>query len=104
MSDRAKKWTPWLLLGAIAAMLVAARFLDLGTRLGELRDWIDSLGSLGPVVFVLASIAGVLFLHEAVTGRLSLSTAMILGGVALAIATHKGRSSRTNLDGSPGPP
>ncbi|MCH7574996.1 MAG: DMT family transporter [Candidatus Marinimicrobia bacterium] len=56
------------------------------------------------LVPVLASIAGVLFLREAVTGRLSLSTAMILGGVALAIATHKGRSSRTNLDGSPGPP
>ena len=56
------------------------------------------------LVPVLASIAGVLFLREAVTGRLSLSTAMILGGVALAIATRKGRSSRTNLDGSPGPP
>lgn len=43
------------------------------------------------LVPVLASIAGVLFLHEVVTGRLSLSTAMILGGVALAIFTGKRR-------------
>ncbi|HSM14436.1 MAG TPA: TVP38/TMEM64 family protein [Thermoanaerobaculia bacterium] len=48
---------PWLrplaLLLVVAALLVAARALGLGARLGELRGWIEGLGWLGPVVFVL---------------------------------------------------
>ena len=43
------------------------------------------------LVPVLASVAGVLLLREAVTGRLSISTAMILGGVFLAIAPRTQR-------------
>jgi uncharacterized membrane protein YdjX (TVP38/TMEM64 family) len=46
-------WRPVALIAAIVAMLVAARFLGLGDQLGALRDWIQSMGSMGPVVFVL---------------------------------------------------
>jgi uncharacterized membrane protein YdjX (TVP38/TMEM64 family) len=56
--DRARRdGAPWLrpllLLVAVAALLATARWLDLGGRLGELRDWIEGLGWLGPIVFVL---------------------------------------------------
>ena len=40
-------------MAVLAAILVAARFLGLGARLGELRTWILGLGPLGAVVFVL---------------------------------------------------
>ena len=45
------------------------------------------------LVPVLASLAGVLFLREALTMRLALSTAMILGGVALAISASGKRAA-----------
>jgi drug/metabolite transporter (DMT)-like permease len=38
---------------------------------------------------IIASVAGVLFLAEAVTARLAISTIMILGGVALALLGNK---------------
>ena len=50
-------WRPVLLLVVIVALLVAARVFGLGDRLGDLRDWIRSLGPWGPVVFMLLYIA-----------------------------------------------
>jgi uncharacterized membrane protein YdjX (TVP38/TMEM64 family) len=44
---------PVLLLLAVVAVLVLAKVLGLGSRLGELRSWILSLGPLGPAVFVV---------------------------------------------------
>ena len=52
MRNRVNRWTPWLLLVGVAIMLAATRFFDLAARLDDLRGWIESLGSLGPVVFV----------------------------------------------------
>lgn len=50
----AKTWIrPALLVVAVAAALIAVRRLGLGGRIGELRLWIDSLGSWGPVVYAL---------------------------------------------------
>ena len=46
---------------------------------------------------IIASVAGVLFLAEAVTGRLAISTIMILGGVALALL---GNSQKPGVEGS----
>jgi uncharacterized membrane protein YdjX (TVP38/TMEM64 family) len=46
-------WRPIALIAVIVAMLVAARVFGIGEYIGALRDWIQSLGSLGPVVFVL---------------------------------------------------
>jgi len=46
-------WRPIALIAVIIAMLIAAKALGIGERIGALRDWIESLGSLGPVVFVL---------------------------------------------------
>jgi uncharacterized membrane protein YdjX (TVP38/TMEM64 family) len=46
-------WRPIALIGVIIAIIVAARVFGIGEHIGALRDWIHSLGSLGPVVFVL---------------------------------------------------
>jgi uncharacterized membrane protein YdjX (TVP38/TMEM64 family) len=48
----AGRWKPVVLLVTIVAVLIVAKVLGLGERLGELRLWIDSLGAWGPLVFV----------------------------------------------------
>ena len=45
-------WRPILLIALIIAALVIARLLGLGERLGELQDWIESLGFWGNLAFV----------------------------------------------------
>jgi uncharacterized membrane protein YdjX (TVP38/TMEM64 family) len=49
---RATWWKPALLLVAVGVVLVGARVLGLGERLQDLRQWINSLGAWGPLVFV----------------------------------------------------
>ncbi len=46
-------WKPLALLAAIVAVLVLAKALGLGKRLGDLDEWIKSLGPWGPVAFIL---------------------------------------------------
>ena len=45
-------WRPIVLMVAVAAMIVLSYVFGIGEKLGALRDWIQSLGALGPVVFV----------------------------------------------------
>jgi len=51
---------PVLFLLVILTLLVIARIFGLGEKLGELRDWIGTLGSLGPFVFVALYIVAVI--------------------------------------------
>ena len=46
-------WRPLLLVVIVIVIFVLALKLNLGARLGELQTWIKSLGTLGPVVFIL---------------------------------------------------
>lgn len=46
-------WRPVALLTFVVVMLVLAKVFDAADRLVQLRDWINSLGAWGPVVFVL---------------------------------------------------
>jgi uncharacterized membrane protein YdjX (TVP38/TMEM64 family) len=62
---------PVILLVVIVAVLVGAKAIGVGNRLGELRGWIDSLGAWGPVVFI--------FLY-------AVATVAALPGSALTIA------------------
>ena len=79
MTQKARKWTPLLLLGAVVVALVLANFLDLGTHIAELREWIASLGSAGPLVFVLIYIVAVV---AALPGSaLSVSGGILFGSV-----------------------
>jgi uncharacterized membrane protein YdjX (TVP38/TMEM64 family) len=45
-------WRPILLLSVIIAIIVLSYVFGIGEKLVALRDWIDSLGALGPLVFV----------------------------------------------------
>jgi len=52
-------WRPILLIGFIVAILILAIVFGVGEKLGTLREWIQSLGALGPAVFVGLYIVGV---------------------------------------------
>lgn len=52
-------WRPVLLIGLIVTIFVLAIVLGIGEKLGALRGWIQSLGVLGPAVFVGLYILGV---------------------------------------------
>jgi len=100
-------WRPLALLAAIVSILILAHVLGLGERLGTLRDWIQSLGSLGPVVFVglyvaatvaalpgsaLTVAAGALF--GSVIGVVTVSVASTLGaGLCFLIARYLARDA-----------
>lgn len=45
-------WRPLAFLVLLITVIVSARTLGVGERLGDLRDWIRGLGAWGPVVFV----------------------------------------------------
>jgi uncharacterized membrane protein YdjX (TVP38/TMEM64 family) len=48
-----KTWRPIVLLGVVAAIIVLSYVFGIGEKVGALREWIELLGALGPVVFVL---------------------------------------------------
>ncbi len=87
-------WRPIALIAAIVAMLVAARFMGLGEQLGALRDWIESLGSLGPVVFVLLyAVAVVAALPgSALTLAAGALFGSVVGVIVVSIASTLGAS------------
>jgi uncharacterized membrane protein YdjX (TVP38/TMEM64 family) len=72
-------WRPVVLLALVIAILMAARFLGLADKLGELRDWIKSLGPLGAVVFILIYVAAVVAAIPA--APVSVAAAALFGSV-----------------------
>jgi uncharacterized membrane protein YdjX (TVP38/TMEM64 family) len=52
-SGRSGLWRPLILITGIGLVIVLARVFEADQYLGSLRDWIDGLGSWGPVVFIL---------------------------------------------------
>jgi uncharacterized membrane protein YdjX (TVP38/TMEM64 family) len=76
-------WRPLVLLGAIVAILVLAKVFGLGQRLGDLRDWIQSLGPWGPVVFMALYIGAVV---AALPGSAISVAAGALFGAVLGVA------------------
>ncbi len=91
----------------LVLLIVAARIFNLGERLGELREWILSLGALGPFVYmvlyavavvlalpgsVITILAGVLF--GSLIGTAVVSVASTLGAsMAFVIARHIARDA-----------
>lgn len=76
-------WRPLLLLAVIITILVLSKVLGLDQRLGDLRDWIHSLGPWGPLVFILLYIAAVV---AALPGAAISIAAGALFGAALGVA------------------
>jgi uncharacterized membrane protein YdjX (TVP38/TMEM64 family) len=72
-------WRPVVLLGLVIGILVLARFLGLTDRLGELRDWIKGLGTLGALVFIVIYVAAVVAALPA--APVSVAAAALFGSV-----------------------
>ena len=52
-------WRPILLIGLVVLIFILAIVFGAGEKIGALREWIQSLGALGPAVFVGLYIFGV---------------------------------------------
>jgi uncharacterized membrane protein YdjX (TVP38/TMEM64 family) len=52
-------WRPIVLIAFIIAIFILAIVFGAGEKLGALREWIQSLGALGPAVFVGLYVLGV---------------------------------------------
>jgi uncharacterized membrane protein YdjX (TVP38/TMEM64 family) len=100
-------WRPILLMSLVVAMIVLSYIFGIGEKLGALRDWIQSLGALGPVVFVfiyagatvaalpglaITIVAGVIF--GSLVGVIVVSIASTLGAsMAFLIARYFARDA-----------
>ena len=72
-------WRPAVLLALVIAVLLLARFLGLADKLGDLRDWIRSLGALGALVFLLIYVVAVVAAIPA--APISVAAAALFGSV-----------------------
>ncbi len=85
---RRGRWRPVLLVGAIVTVMVLARVFGIGDRLASLREWIEGLGSLGPLVFLgLYVVAVVVALPGAV---ITLAAGALFGAVKGTILVSVG--------------
>ncbi len=73
---------PIALVVGIVILMVLAKVFNLGDRLGELRGWIQSLGALGPVVYMAIYAVGVVL---AIPGTVITVMAGVLFGSVLGI-------------------
>jgi uncharacterized membrane protein YdjX (TVP38/TMEM64 family) len=84
-----------LLLALIVAVLILARVFGLGEKLGALRDWLHGLGPLGPVVFLVIYIIGVV---AAVPGSaLTIAAGALFGSVLGVILVSIGATIGASL-------
>jgi len=100
-------WRPVVLGLIIVTLMILAKVFNLGARLGELREWILSLGAWGPIVYiflyagavvlalpgsVITVMGGVLF--GSVVGVLTVSAGSTLGAtLAFIISRHVARAA-----------
>ena len=97
-SDERRKssglWRPVVLILVIIAALVLARGLGLGTRLGELQNWIEGLGIWGHLVFVGIYIAAVIagIPGSAITVTAGVLFGSVMGVVLVSIGSTVGAS------------
>jgi uncharacterized membrane protein YdjX (TVP38/TMEM64 family) len=103
-------WRPILLMSLVVVMIALSYIFGIGEKLGALRDWIQSLGALGAVVFVfiyagatvaalpglaITIVAGVIF--GSLVGVIVVSIASTLGAsMAFLIARYFARDATAN--------
>ena len=95
--ETAKKggwWRPVVLIAALLAILVLARVFGLGEKLGALRGWLGSLGSWGPLVFLLIYIVAVVAAlpGSAVTVAAGALFGSVVGVILVSIGATVGAS------------
>jgi uncharacterized membrane protein YdjX (TVP38/TMEM64 family) len=100
-------WKPVLLIIVVIALFAVANYSGVGTEVGNIRDWMPSLGIWGPVAFfflylglvlltfpgiLLGPLAGLLF--GSVVGIILVSIASTVGaGLAFLIARYFARDA-----------
>jgi len=87
-------WRPLVLLGVVATILVLSYVFGVGEYLAGLRDWIRTLGALGPVVFILIYTGAVVAAlpGSAITIIGGAIFGSVLGVVVVSIASTLGAS------------
>jgi uncharacterized membrane protein YdjX (TVP38/TMEM64 family) len=87
-------WRPIALLVAVAAIIVFSYVFGIGERLGDLREWIHSLGALGPVVFILIYTGAVIVAlpGSAITIIAGAIFGSVVGVIVVSIASTLGAS------------
>lgn len=87
-------WRPILLMGVVATIIVLSYVLGIGEKLGALREWIQSLGALGPFVFVLIYTVAVITAlpGSAITVIAGAIFGSVLGVIVVSIASTLGAS------------
>lgn len=93
-SARTGLWRPLLLVVVVIVIFVLALKLNLGARLGDLQEWIKSLGTLGPIVFIaIYVVATVLSIPGSViTIAAGVLFGSVLGVILVSIASTIGAS------------
>ncbi len=87
-------WRPVLLIALIIIVMVLARVLNLGERLGELHNWIKDLGALGYVVFMLMYVGATVFAipGSVITIAAGVLFGSVVGVILVSIASTIGAS------------
>lgn len=95
MKSGQSPWRAVVLVVIVLVLLAGARHLGLGERLGEMKDWITSLGPLGPVVFVLIYVVAVV---AALPGSaITLAAGAMFGSVAGVVLVSIGSTIGAGL-------
>jgi uncharacterized membrane protein YdjX (TVP38/TMEM64 family) len=88
-------WRPLLLICLVAAVIVLSYVFNIGERLATLRDWIHSLGTLGPVVFILIYVGATV---AALPGlAITIAAGAIFGSIAGVIVVSIGSTIGASL-------
>jgi uncharacterized membrane protein YdjX (TVP38/TMEM64 family) len=88
-------WRPLLLICLVAAVIVLSYVFGIGDRFAALRDWIHSLGALGPVVFILIYIGATV---AALPGlAITIAAGAIFGSVVGVIVVSIGSTIGASL-------
>jgi uncharacterized membrane protein YdjX (TVP38/TMEM64 family) len=87
-------WRPVALLAAVVTILILSKVFGLGDRLGDLRQWIASLGPWGPAVFILLYAAATVAAlpGSAITVAAGALFGSVLGVIVVSIASTLGAS------------
>jgi uncharacterized membrane protein YdjX (TVP38/TMEM64 family) len=85
---------PLALVVVIVILMVSAKVFNLGDRLGELRGWIQSLGALGPIVYIFIYAAGVVLAipGSVITVMAGVLFGSVLGTAVVSVASTAGAS------------
>ncbi len=92
-TNRKREWIkPVILIVVIITLFATAQVFGLGEKLGELREWIDGLGKLGPLAFIalyiIATVAAIP--GSVITAAAGALFGPVLGTICVSVASTAG--------------